>query len=58
MTMFAALAGLSRAERQARVAVLTGRMRALIDKALALRAKVSALQMVAAQREEIVRLNG
>src|SRR5664279_5581544 len=65
-TMPAALAGLSRAELQARVvaltaqvAALTGRMQALMDETAALRGKVSALQqVVAAQREEIVRLRG
>jgi hypothetical protein len=62
--MSAALAGLSRAELQARVvaltaqvAALTHRTQALMDEAAALRAKVSALQqLVAALREEIARL--
>ena len=62
--MPAALAGLSRAELQARVvaltaqvAALTGRMQALMDETAALRGKVSALQqVVTAQREEIARL--
>ena len=57
MTVSADLAGLSRAELQVRVVVLTGQVEALTGEAATLRAQVSELQqLVAALREEIARL--